>query len=154
LSPDGQLLVGSYNKSCLASILNGNRNWQFTDGTNHYVAPPLATDKGIYAPNTDDNVYALNSNGTLDWTFTSNGEVWAQPLSDMDCDCIYLSAMDHYLYSLNPDNGSIIWQSEKLGGSVLGVPALSAEKVLYVGTFGAGYCLNANGELGGRRPKT
>jgi len=138
LSPDGQLLVGSYNK--ILYSLNpetGLSNWQFTDGTNHYIAPPLATDKGIYAPNTDDNVYALNSSGTLDWTFPSNGEVWAQPLSDVDCECLYLSSMEHIIYSLNPNDGSIIWQTEELGGSIVGVPALSTEKVLYVGTFGS-----------------
>jgi outer membrane protein assembly factor BamB len=137
LSPDGQLLVGSYNKILFSlNPQTGLLNWQFTDGTNHYIAPPLATDKGIYAPNTDNNVYALNSSGASNWTFTSDGEVWAQPLSDVDCECLYLSSMDHYLYSLNTDDGSIIWQSEKLGGSIVGVPTLSAEKVLYVGTFG------------------
>lgn len=138
LSPDGQLLVGSYNKVLFSlNPATGIENWQFTGGTNHYIAPPLATDKGIYAPNTDDNVYALNLDGTLAWTKTLDGEVWTQPIFDMDCECLYLSTLDHFVVSLNPEDGSIIWQSEELGGSVLGVPALSAEKVLYVGTFGS-----------------
>ena len=138
MSPDGQLLVGSYNKVLFSlNPETGDSNWQFDEGTNHYIAPPLATVNGIFAPNTDDNVYALNSDGTLEWTFTDEGEVWAQPLSDMDCECLYLSSMKHKVISLNPDNGSIIWQTEELGGSIVGVPALSADKVLYVGTFGS-----------------
>lgn len=138
MSPDGQLLVGSYNKVLFSlNPETGSSNWQFNDGTNHYIAPPLATVKGIFAPNTDDNVYALNSDGTRAWTLTLDGEVWAQPLSNMDCNCLYLSSMEHYLVSVNPEDGSIIWQSDELGGSVVGTPVLSAENVLYAGTFGS-----------------
>jgi outer membrane protein assembly factor BamB len=138
ISPDGQLIVGGYNK-ILYSLdpATGLLNWEFTNGENHYIAPPLAADQGIYAPNSDDTIYALDLAGTLRWKFASDGEVWAQPITDQDCECLYLSSMEHFLFSLNPEDGSIIWQSEQLGGSIVGVPALSPEKVLYVGTFGS-----------------
>ena len=149
ITSDGQLIVGGYNKILYSlNPATGQLNWQFTDATNNYIAPPLATNKGIFAANADNNVYALNSSGTLVWTSTFEDEVWAQPLADQDCDCLYLSSMGHTVFSLNPDDGSIIWQSEELGGSVVGVPVLSPEKVLYVGTFGSEIiALNAqNGE--------
>jgi outer membrane protein assembly factor BamB len=138
ISPDGQLIVGGYNKILYSlNPATGLLNWEFTDAKNHYIAPPLAADKGIFAPNSDDNVYALNADGTLQWTFTSDGDIWAQPITDSDCECLYLASMEHYLLSMSPEDGSILWQSEKLGGSIVGVPALSADKVLYVGTFGS-----------------
>ena len=155
ISPDGQLIVGGYNKILYSlNPATGLLNWEFTDGENHYIAPPLAVEKGIYAPNADDNIYALDSSGALRWKYVSDGDVWAQPVTDPDCECLYLSSMEHYLFSLNPEDGSMLWQSEKLGGSIVGVPALSADKVLYVGTFGSEIiALNAqNGEVLWRVP--
>lgn len=155
LSPDGQLIVGGYDQ--ILYSLNpdtGALNWQFTQADYRYIASQLASNKGIFAPNSDKNVYAVDSSGALRWEYASDAETWAQPVSDPDCECLYLSTMQHFVYALNPADGTVIWESESLGGSIVGVPALSPEKVLYIGTFGSEViALNAeNGKVIWRVP--
>jgi outer membrane protein assembly factor BamB len=137
LGSDRQLVVGGYN-NVLYSLNpeTGQTNWEFGEAGNKYIASPLAVEQGIFAPNADNNLYALELNGGLRWTFNTQGEIWAQPVTDPGCECIYLTSMDHRVYALNPTNGDLRWQSEQLGGAIVGSPSLSEEGVLYVGTFG------------------
>jgi len=136
LSPDGQLIVGGYNH-VLYSLdpKTGNMMWDFLQAKNRYIASPLVSEQGIFAPNSDDKLYALDLSGNLRWTFNTNGESWARPVSGQACDCIYLASMDHHLYALDRADGSVIWQSEDLGGAIVGIPALSETGSLYIGTF-------------------
>lgn len=138
LSPDGQLIVGSYNH-VLYSLdpQNGTMKWDFSEAINRYIASPLVDEQGIFAPNSDDTLYALDLNGNLRWKSETAGESWARPVSGQACECIYLSSMNHSLFALDPADGSVIWQSESLGGSIVGVPALSETGSLYIGTFGS-----------------
>jgi outer membrane protein assembly factor BamB len=145
LSPDGQLLEGGYDNVLYSIDPNtGQENWSFKDAQNRFVASPLATDKGIFAPSADDSLYALDLKGNFRWKFTTKGALWATPVTDPGCSCIYLPSMDHHVYSLNADTGALNWESDDLGGSVVGTPAYSTDGVLYVGTFGSEmYALNA-----------
>jgi len=138
LTPDEQLIVGSYN-NVLYSIdpENGTLNWTFTGARNRFVAGPLATERGIFAPNADKNVYALDFEGNLRWEFELDSESWAQPVSDPECTCLYVTSMDHTVYALNPESGTLLWRSRDLGGAIVGSPALSEAGALYVGTFGS-----------------
>jgi outer membrane protein assembly factor BamB len=138
LSPDGQLIVGSYNK-ILYSLdpESGASNWQFSEAENRYIASPLVNDLGIFAPAADENLYALTLSGQSQWKFTSQDEAWARPAAGNDCDCLYVPAMDHTVYAVDPENGAQIWQSEELGGAIVGEPALSEDGILYTGTFGS-----------------
>ena len=138
LSPDGQLVVGSYDNN-LYSInpQTGGQNWKFEGAQKRYIGSPLVVEQGIFAPNADKNLYALDLNGNLKWTFTTQGELWAQPVTNGECDCIFLPSMDHHIYALNPEAGSLVWQSEDLGGAIVGTPTLDENGVLYVGTFGS-----------------
>ena len=140
LSLDGQLIVGGYD-GVLYSLaadtgqMNGGK-WPFTEAEGRYIASPLAVEENIFAPAADDNLYAFDLDGNLQWTFSSDGESWAQPITDSDCECLYLSSMEHTVYAIDPVSGSQIWQSPTLGGSVVGTPAISEQDVLYIGTFG------------------
>lgn len=140
ISDDGQLIVGSYNEVLYS--LNPEtgqymtENWTFDAAENRYIASSLVVDGSIYAPAADENLYALDMEGRLQWTFTSKGESWAQPIASIDCGCIYLTALDHTVYAINPQDGNQIWQSPELGGAIVGKPAFSEDGVLYVGTFG------------------
>jgi eukaryotic-like serine/threonine-protein kinase len=137
LSPDGQLIAGGYNNTLYSlDPQSGQVRWEFTQAGNKYLASPLAIEQGIFAPNADNNVYALDLNGNLLWTFNTEGEFWAKPVTDPGCDCIYLTSMDHRIYAIDPANGSLKWESEELGGAIVGSPALGDSGVLYVGTFG------------------
>jgi outer membrane protein assembly factor BamB len=138
LSPDGQLIVGGYNR-ILYSLdpEDGHVNWQFDGAQNRYIASPLVAEMGIFAPAADERLYALSLTGQQLWTFTLQDEAWARPATGKDCACLYLPTMDHTVYAIDPADGKQIWQSEKLGGAIVGEPALSEEGVLYVGTFGS-----------------
>jgi outer membrane protein assembly factor BamB len=141
LTPDGQLLAGGYN-NVLYSLdpVTGRENWNFSGAKNRYVGSPLAAEQGIFAPNADDNLYALDTSGKLRWSYKTRGPQWAAPAQDPGCECVYLPSMDHHLYSLDAQSGSLNWQTEELGGSLVGTPAYSESDgapggVLYVGTF-------------------
>jgi outer membrane protein assembly factor BamB len=137
-TPDEQLIAGGYD-SVLYSLnpANGQENWQFAEAGNRYIASPLAVEEGIFAPSADNTLYALELDGTKRWEFSTQGEIWARPVANPECECIYLASMDHHVYAVDPQDGRLIWQTQDLGGAIVGTPTLSETGVLYVGTFGS-----------------
>lgn len=133
LTPDGkQLLAGSYDHNLYSlDPASGQLLWRFEGAQGYYIGAPLVTEAAIYAPNADGRLYALSPAGQPRWTFRSNQALWATPATDGQR--LYLPAMDHHLYALNPDDGQILWQTD-LGGAMVSAPAL-AEGILYLGTF-------------------
>ena len=134
LTSDGQLIVGGYD-NILYSLNpeNGQQNWKFDGALDKYIAGPLANGDKIYAPNSDSNLYALDLDGELLWSFNTEFEQWGTPL--IDGDMLYLPSMDHSIYALDAGNGELLWKSEDLGGALAGTPALSADGKLYAGTL-------------------
>lgn len=138
LADDGQLLVGDFNNTLHSlNSQSGQENWAFNQATDRYVGSPLVKDGQIFAPNAGHELFALNANGSLLWEFETEGPLWGGPISESECDCIYIPSMDHHLYSVNAQSGIQEWQSEAFGGSIVSAPAISPEgTILYVGTFG------------------
>ncbi len=145
LSQDGQLIVGSYDYVLYSlDAESGVQNWNFAAAENRYIASSLVQEGHIFAPAADENLYSLDLNGRLQWTFSSEGESWAQPITDENCNCLFLPSMDHTVYAIDPQNGTQKWRSPKLGGAVVGTPAYSENGILFVGTFGGKlFALNA-----------
>jgi len=145
LTGDGQVIAGSYDATLYSlEAETGRQVWVFPDAENRYIAGALVDDGSIFAPAADENLYSLDLDGRLQWTFTSEGESWAQPITDEECSCLFLSSMDHTVYAIDPQNGTEKWRSEELGGAVVGTPAYNNDGVLYVGTFGGKlFALNA-----------
>ncbi len=133
LTPAGdQLLAASYDHNLYSlDPVSGQLLWTFDQAQSHYINAPLVTAEAIYAPNADGYLYALDLQGQLQWTFQSEHALWATPATDGQR--LYLPAMDHHLYALNPADGEIIWQVD-LGGAMVSAPAL-ADGTLYLGTF-------------------
>jgi outer membrane protein assembly factor BamB len=44
--------------------------------------------------------------------------------------------MDHKVYSYDEATGRKLWESQDLGGAVVGTPAVGTDGAIYVGTFG------------------
>jgi outer membrane protein assembly factor BamB len=140
LTPDGQLLVPSYDTNLYSlDPTTGSQNWSFEDSSNKLIGSPLVIGEMIYQPSSDHYLYALDLNGKLVWSKETGGQLWAQPTTIEGCDCIIVASMDHTIYSYNASSGSLLWQSDDLGGAMVGTPAVSAEGILYVGTFGSEY---------------
>jgi outer membrane protein assembly factor BamB len=137
LTPDGQLLVPSYdNKLYSLNPATGSENWSFTGSKNRLIASPLVIQTMIYQPSADGHLYALDMTGKQVWAHETGGPLWAQPSSAPDCGCIFVASMDHTVYSFNATTGEQLWRSEDLGGALVGTPAVGADGILYIGTFG------------------
>lgn len=143
MTEDGQLIVGGYDH-VLYSLdpNNGSLLWTFPRekepaAKDRYIASPLATPLGIYAPNADGFLYAVDLKGNQLWEpFQTTQPLWAQPTTDGKCQCLYVASMDHHLYALNAATGSQIWKSPDLGGAVVAVPTFGEDGTIFVGTFG------------------
>lgn len=151
---DGQLLVGSY-EYILYSLDpdSGVEKWNFDEADNRYIAAPLATEQGNFAPNANNEMYALDLQGNQRWVFETTGPLWATPVADPECECVYLPSMDHKMYSIDAQTGTTNWLTEDLGGSIVGTPAYDSG-TLYIGTFANELlALNAsNGQVLWRTP--
>jgi len=138
LTSDGQLIVGGYD-NVLYSLnpSNGQVNWTFEGAEGRYIGGPLVTEDGVFAGTTDHKVYAVDFDGQPIWDqpFPTEKEIWARPAADPEADRIYVASMDHHIYAVNPANGSEIWKTEGLDGSIVGTPALSEDQTLYTGTI-------------------
>ena len=138
LTPDGQLVAPSYDHK-LYSIdpLSGNDNWVFDGSTDRLIASPLITEQGIFQVSADGNVYALDFEGNLEWTFETGGPVWASPTMNESCTCLFVVSMDHHVYAVDAETGDLLWKSEDLNGAIVGKPAFDHNDTVIVGTFGS-----------------
>ncbi len=139
LLPDGRLVAAGYDHALhlLDPQNNGQEvhsgNWPFTGAENRYIASPLVEGDNIYAPNSDETLYALDKDANLLWKFKTKQPLWATPASDGQT--LYLPSMDHHIYALDAQSGNLLWQTEDLGGAIVGKPTLGPDGVLYTGTF-------------------
>ncbi len=131
LTADGQrLIVGGYDKVLYALDPNtGAVQWTFDRAQDRYIGAVLVTPNAIYAPNADGTLYALEPNGQLRWTFTTQAALWAPPATDGQR--LYLASMDHHLYALDAATGKELWRL-KMEGALTSTPTL-LDGVLYVG---------------------
>jgi outer membrane protein assembly factor BamB len=137
VTSDGQVIVGGYD-NVLYSLNpdTGAVNWPFSEAKGRYISGPAIAADAILAASADQNLYALDLSGKLLWKFPTGYALWGAPASDAST--VYLPGMDHYIYAISLDKGALVWGGkEKLGGSIVGTPALSDQGVLYVGTFGS-----------------
>lgn len=137
LTPDGQLLVASYDHN-LYSINPENGqpspgNWPFTGSNNLLIASPLVSEDKIFVPSSDKNLYALDLTGNSLWSFATGDSLWATP-AQLNGGIIQPS-MDHFLYSLDPQTGDQLWKSEDLQGALVGQPTIGPDGTLYIGSF-------------------
>jgi outer membrane protein assembly factor BamB len=136
LAEDGSLIVGGYD-NVLYSIdsVNGAGRILFNGANGRYIGGSLVATDRIFAPSADRFLYALDLNGQLLWDFETDEPLWARPATDPECNCIFLSSMDHRVYALDSQSGNLLWRTEDLGGAIVGTPVISDDRILYVGTF-------------------
>jgi len=153
LTEDGQLIVGSYDKVLYSlNPENGQQNWTFDGSQDLYIAGPLVNGERIYAPSSDSNLYVLDYDGELLWTFGTEFEQWATP--SIEGNTLYLPSMDHVVYALDAQSGDLLWTSEDLGGALAGTPPFEEQSALYIGTLNSEMVAlnNQNGEILWRIP--
>jgi outer membrane protein assembly factor BamB len=126
-----RLLAGDYLSTLHAlDPKTGTQQWSYALAK-RWVASPLVVDNVIVAPNADKSLYGFNLDGTLLWKFGSTEVFWAQPASDGKI--AYVAGMDHFLYAISPQNGSLVWKTDL--GSAMAYPAAVGEGILYQTTI-------------------
>lgn len=136
ITSDGQLLAPSYDHNLyILDAATGKEIWSFTESKNRLIASPLVIENMAYQPSTDGNVYAINlTTKQLAWTQKTGDPIWAQPADNANCNCVFVTSMDHFIYSFDAKVGTQIWKTD-LGAAIVGTPAVSSDGSLYVGTF-------------------
>jgi outer membrane protein assembly factor BamB len=135
LGEDGQLLIGGYD-FIFYNLKPGAEqlNPIFSEAADRYVAGALVHSGNIYAPSSDGNLYALDASGNLRWKFEAESAIWGTPV--LDGNTLYISSMDHRIYAIDADRGTLLWKSDDLGGAMVARPTLGPDGLLYVGFFG------------------
>jgi outer membrane protein assembly factor BamB len=142
LTPDGdQLILVSY-KNEIHSVdpSSGSKKWTYavpadSRSSVRFIDSPLIKDEMIFAPASNNILYALDTDGNLQWEYQTEDPLWAAPVWSENCQCLYQVSMDRYLYAIDAEQGTLNWKSEDLGGPIVSSPAISDSGLIIVSTF-------------------
>lgn len=100
-------------------------------------------DGTIYVGSNDNNLYAINPNGTQKWAFPTGGSVFSNPAIGSD-GTIYVGSRDNNLYAVNPD-GTQKW-AFPTWSDVTSSPAIGSDGTIYIGSDDSNLrAINPNG---------
>ncbi len=136
LTPDGQLIVGSFDKKLYSlNPKSGAENWRFEQARDRWIGGVLVTGDAIYATNADYNLYALTFTGSPKWVapFQADQAIWGSPVTDGTN--IYFGTLGRQVYAVNAQTGKLTW-TQTVNGAILGAPVLGPDNSLYVATYG------------------
>jgi len=126
------IIVGDYKNTLTAlNTQSGTVSWTFDGAKNRYIGGTLVVGDTVLAPNADHNLYALDLNGNLKWTFSARQALWSSPIVHEDV--VYLSSMDHFLYAINIKSGQLIWEKD-MGGAIVYSPSFDTN-TLFIATL-------------------
>ena len=97
-----------------------------------YSSPAIGSDGTIYIGSSDDNLYALNPDGTEQWAFATGNWINSSPAIGSD-GTIYVGSEDANLYAINPD-GTQKW-AFPTGNGIISSPAIGADGTIYIGSY-------------------
>jgi outer membrane protein assembly factor BamB len=112
-SHDNQVILAATTNRLQPDPANGAEKWRFAEATDTFVASPLSIETGIFAPSSDNFLYALSPTGNFNWKFETDEDQWSTPVTDGKT--IFLASMDHHLHAVDIETGSKVWESEALG---------------------------------------
>jgi len=103
---DGTIYFGTDSQQSLFALepVNGNVIWQFITGGEVDTSPAIDSEGTIYIVSNDDNLYAVNPDGTEKWRFpilAADGDVNSSPTFDPNTGIVYVGSDDNNLYAIN-----------------------------------------------------
>jgi outer membrane protein assembly factor BamB len=121
--------------------------WTYATGTEMRSSPAIDKNGTIYIGADDNNLYAVNPDGSRKWTFATSGMVRSSP-AIADNGTIYAGSLDHSLYAVN-QTGTLKW-SFLTDGEVYSSPTIGSDGTIFFGSMdGKLYALNPDGSLKG-----
>lgn len=137
IGSDGTIYFGDYNGEIVAITGTGQQKWRFQIGGQVLSSPAISIDGTIYAmarilPSSSLNgLYAINSDGTLKWHFSTGPSANAPSIGSDGT--IYATEDFDRLYAVRSD-GTLKW-SINLEGATVSSPAIGADGTIYVGSL-------------------
>ncbi len=147
LTPDGQLIVGSFDHKLYSlNTQSGAQNWVFDQAKDRWIGGVLITADTIYAANADYKMYAISFSGALKWVtpFQADQAIWGTPVTDGTN--VFFGTLGRHVYAVNAQTGRETWM-QSVNGAILGSPVLGPNNTVYVGTF-AGALITLNSSSG------
>jgi len=74
-----------------------NLKWQFETGGSVYSSPAIGSDGMVYVGSYDDNLYAINPDGSMKWKFMTGSWVSSSPVISSD-GTVYVGSWDDNPY--------------------------------------------------------
>lgn len=106
--------------------------WVYTASNFLSSSPAVGVDGTLYIGSWDNNLYAVNPNGSTKWKFPTNSYISSSPAIDSD-GVIYFGSWDHNVYAVNP-NGTLKWVYPTKD-IVTSSPAIGPDGTVYVGSW-------------------
>jgi len=138
------LQTGSYVDSIFYALHpeDGSVKWTFETGGLIFSTAALGTDGTIYMGSSDKTLYALKPDGTLKWSYLTEGGIGGITSSPVIAGNGTIYVAGNALYALNPEDGSLLWSSE-IGGDTWSSPAIGSKGTVFIGgNNGKFYALN------------
>jgi outer membrane protein assembly factor BamB len=116
--------------------------WNYTTGG--AVMSPTIYDGIIYFGDSDGYVYAINSDGTLNWTYATSGAIYSQSLEVYN-GIVYVGSEDNYFYAINSD-GTLNW-SYATDGAIDASPTIYNGNIYVANDAASLYSFSLNGTI-------
>jgi outer membrane protein assembly factor BamB/subtilisin family serine protease len=140
--------TGSDNGQFTLTIANARWAISSTDALD--CSPAVAPNGTIYIGGDNDMLYAVNPDGSSQWTYTATGSFDSSSVAIADDGTVYAGCLDGYLYALSP-TGALQWKYAVTGAGTNGVacsPAVAADGTIYFkDTASTLYALSPAGTL-------
>lgn len=138
MNTEGTIFITSYDGTLHTVNSDGSLKWTFVLGVSGqqalYTTPALGDDGTVYVGSggmgdAAGRLYAIRSDGILEWAFDTNGPIIGSPVISND-GVIYVGSWDGFLYAVNRD-GTLRWKV-LLGVRVHRTPAIAGDGTIYV----------------------
>jgi len=140
IDSNGRVYFGS-GAGCLYSIeSNAILAWSYEE-VDSSSSPAIDLDGKVYIGSGyyDKNLYSFNSNGSLDWSYTT-GNINGSSSPAIDSDGKVYSSSQDVLYCVS-SIGALAWSYETVGG--FSSPAIDSDGKMYIGAQDRLYCISS-----------
>lgn len=126
----------------------GTLKWDIQKGNRIESCPAITGDGIIYFGSDDNNLYAINPDGSQKWRFQTGDIIRTAPAVSSSS-VVYTCSYDGFLYALNTADGSEKWRFQTQG-SLRASPSIGSDNIIYIGSDDSFlYAVNPDGTKNG-----